>query len=112
MCSSKVGGTPTGTAISAGATVDAFIAICSRRSISRTSCRVFVEAPRSDALNLTRSRDRLSVSESRMLRSRCAARGALLGRAAVAEQPLEHDLRVQLHRQRLASAIAHEIVLV
>ena len=36
MCSSKVCGTPTGTPISVGATVDAFIAICSRRSISRT----------------------------------------------------------------------------
>src|SRR5579885_1587398 len=36
MCSSKVCGTPTGTLISGGATDDAFMAICSRRSISRT----------------------------------------------------------------------------
>jgi hypothetical protein len=35
MCSSNVVGTPTGIMFS-GATVDAFIAICSRRSISRT----------------------------------------------------------------------------
>ena len=71
MCSSKVGGTPTGTVISAGATVDACMAICSRRSISRMSAAYSSMRRLSDALNLTRSRDRLSPSESRMLRSRC-----------------------------------------
>ena len=35
-----------------------------------------------------------------MLRLWLQARGALVRRGAAAEQALEHDLRVQLHRQR------------
>ena len=42
----------------------------------------------------------LRVSESRMLRS-ASRRASRSAGAAVAEQPLEDDLRVDLHRQRL-----------
>ena len=44
MCSSNDSGTPTGIAVLVGAAAVALAAICSRRSISRTSCGVLVEA--------------------------------------------------------------------
>ncbi len=44
--------------------------------------------------------------QSRMLRSRTARAGARLGRAADAEQLIEHHARVANHRQRLGPASA------
>ena len=100
MCSSKVCGTPTGTSRFSGATVDAFIAISSRRSISRTfsaysSRRGAVGRADVAAQAVERAAQRVEDALVAL-----AARGALFGGAAVAEHALEHHLRIELHRQR------------
>ena len=99
MCSSKDSGTPYGIAM-LGVSFDACVAICRRRSISRTSSRYCSTRSRSLLPTLM-----LEASEALGDRIQDAAlllapRAALLGRAAVAEQSLEDDLRIHLHRQR------------
>jgi len=70
MCSSNVCGTPIGTGMLSGATVDAFIAICRRRSISRTSSAYCSSRTRSACGTCGISSFRLPLTESRMLASR------------------------------------------
>ena len=100
MCSSNDSGTPTGTNVSGGAAAVAFAAICRRRSISRTSSRVLVEAQAIGRIEPDFEPRQASDERVEDAPVVLPARGALLGRAAVAEHALEHDLRVQLHRQR------------
>ena len=57
-------------------------------------------AARSDALTSLRRRGEAAGQRIENAAVALAARGALLGRAAVAEHALEHHLRIQLHRQR------------
>ena len=86
--------------VSVGAAAVAFAAICSRRSISRTSSEYSSRRRRSAGSSPILSRDRLPIERVEDAPVVLPARGSLLGRAAVAEHALEHDLRVQLHRQR------------
>ena len=102
MCSSKVCGTPTGTLISVGRDRRGLHGDLQPALDLADVLGVVVE-PRAIGRRRTslRRRERLPVSESRMLPSRLRRAGALLGRAAVSEHALEHHLRIQLHRQRL-----------
>ena len=91
---------PGGTAKSSGAAVVALAAICSRRSISLTFSVKLSRRERSGALISVAQAGDLAVDRVEDALVALAARDALLGRAAAAEHALEHDLRVQLHRQR------------
>jgi hypothetical protein len=71
MCSSNDSGTPTGTEVLVGDEAEALAAICSRRSISRTSCAYSSMRRRSAGSSPALNRDRLASTESRMLRSSC-----------------------------------------
>ena len=83
-------------------------ALCSsafwmRRSTSRTASRYSSSfAPVAVPELAPAAAPTLSVTESRMLRSSATPRqpGRRVGAVAVAEQPLEDDARVVLHRQR------------
>ena len=79
----------------------AFSARWIRRSISRTLSRYCVIVWRSDGAELDAAgrRPRLAIA-SRMLRSSWMRATRSAGAAALAEHPLEHLARVDLHRQR------------
>ena len=99
-CCSKSSGTPAGRAGTSRSAPTLLPASSMRRSTSRTSSRWRSSRARSSPGSVRVERGRVLEHRVEQARGLRAPLRALLGRRAVAEQPLEDDLRIHLHRQR------------